>query len=59
MNKSKYYVSFMNYEGHPNSMEVEIDDFGNTPGMLAEILEGEVARIVHDQSVVIINFWKL
>ena len=59
MNKSKYYVSFIDYEGHPNSMEVDVDDFGHTPGMLAEILEGEVARIMHDQSVVIVNFWKM
>ena len=59
MNKSMYFVSFMNYEGHPNSLEVEIEDYGYTPGILAGRLEHEVSRIVNDQSVVIVNFWKM
>ena len=62
MEKTKYYVSYgsvLSGRYIPNSMEVDINDFGDSQGMIAEKLEAKVAEHTKDDTVVIVNFWKM
>ena len=59
----KYFVSFAFYTDNCytiSSREAEIYvTEQDTPGHIAQLLEGEVAAMQQDQSVVILNFWEM
>lgn len=61
--ENRYYVSYGWYSNglyRLSSEEVEIEfESEPSPGMLAEMLEGKLAEIYDNYTLVIINYWKL
>lgn len=62
MVENHYFVTFGVTGAHGyflDSKEVIVNDYGLSPGMLAQYIQNVVSKETNDPSVVIINFWKL
>ena len=62
MAENRYFVTFGVSGSHGYFLdcgEVSVNDYGLSPGMLAQDIQTTVSKKINNPSVVIINFWRL